>query len=1405
MLKTIQINLYLLLFAFSLICYSQSDITRVGNNSGYGRYNTNVGYYAGNKFPSSGYYYSVMVGSNAGRNSTSGHSVFIGNNSGYKSTGSANTFIGSYTGYSNTSGSSNIFAGKDAGRNNTTGYHNTFLGVVAGKQNTTGYRNTFIGYEAGTRNQTGDYNTYLGYYSAWNNSSGNNNVFMGSLSGYSNTTGSNNIFIGYQAGYNETGSNKLYIDNSSTSAPLIWGDFGSDLLRVNGSLQSTGSFNPSGGFVSGAFLDDDGTLGGNNDDWLRFNGYVEMRSNTDNYGIVLRNKDASDYLGLTQKDGWSYFTDSNTSPNYFLRGNGGNVEVRENLKANSITSRFHYTTGGDMLLSGSSWGMTFYIDTDNNSSDSYKWFGHGSEKMRLTDDGRLGVGNTSPAYKLHVMGDIYADGGWLRVNGNRGMYNQSYATHIYAHDANYWRTRSDRGLIVANKANAIKGYLYHDNNNSFGLLDGDGNWAIRLERDVDSRFYVNNNEKMRIKADGNVGIGTTDPGNYRLNVNGGLYVAKSVRFDCNDCGSTTTEFGTSNWGDLTIQGRVLSTNNNLHLSPPGGTKVIINDVYRAAGGSTSGHAGLSVSGETNLAVEGGGVGIGISGTPAEKLHVNGAIRGNVGSGALKISTADGYVDIGPQNEFWSHFETNRPRFYFNRGITIDGGMVGSHINQDLQLQTNGTTAVTISNVDQDVTVNSNLSVNGRLQLNRNEIFPNNLLDSLLVIDNNGLIASRSVRSIESPWLFEKILVGQDSLLVICPDSAVIGQVLVDVIDLNGNLKIGDDAYIDDDLEVGDNGIARDIPDDWMKFSSRIEFKSSHDDYGIVLFDKFNHADFLNLHHAAGTSYLSNGSNASNFFMRSTGRDVEFGGNVNVPSLQTSEYSSSESVTISADSDNNGTGETISLGTNGTAGSPTFNELMRLEENGDIFINTVEDDPTKTQLLVRDQTSGKLFAREANTVGPWDIRTSGDIHYGGGNIGLGISAGEATQSLDIGTGTIRVRNLSPTTTEDELVVVDAAGNFQKRNTSSLNLSPWTVNETQGRLSYGGDITIGSHEPPTEKLDVRGNIVTSGTIRLGGLADQPTQTSLLVADVDGNVSSREVNSLVGGASESDKLVVVDATNNLQHRHLSTILDDIKQSPFDDFGTYISYGGSVILDDESVIHTPTAKLDVDGNIRVRSIDRDFANELTDIVMVDADGFMKRRGVDALELSPWVRNGNDLHYVDGKIGIGASNTSSTQQLYVSSNLRTALNVETNYQSDGYGILATVDHDNLRAIAVRDVSVDGTTSSADVFRVWGNGKVEAKEVLVAPDVWYDEVFKKDYDLKTLDEVEEFVQENNHLPDVPSEGEVLEKGVNLGEMEGILLKKVEELTLYIIEQNKQLQKQNERIQVLEEKLKTEEK
>lgn len=96
-----------------------------------------------------------------------------------------------------------------------------------------------------------------------------------------------------------------------------------------------------------------------------------------------------------------------------------------------------------------------------------------------------------------------------------------------------------------------------------------------------------------------------------------------------------------------------------------------------------------------------------------------------------------------------------------------------------------------------------------------------------------------------------------------------------------------------------------------------------------------------------------------------------------------------------------------------------------------------------------------------------------------------------------------------------------------------------------------------------------------------------------------------------------------------------------------------------------------------------------------------------------------------------------------------------------------------------------GTDDAALGYLLSVKGKIMAEEVRVMLQAnWPDYVFTQDYPLLQLSQVESFIKENGHLPEIPSAAVVQENGLDLGEMDAKLLRKIEELTLYMIELEK---------------------
>lgn len=111
-----------------------------------------------------------------------------------------------------------------------------------------------------------------------------------------------------------------------------------------------------------------------------------------------------------------------------------------------------------------------------------------------------------------------------------------------------------------------------------------------------------------------------------------------------------------------------------------------------------------------------------------------------------------------------------------------------------------------------------------------------------------------------------------------------------------------------------------------------------------------------------------------------------------------------------------------------------------------------------------------------------------------------------------------------------------------------------------------------------------------------------------------------------------------------------------------------------------------------------------------------------------------------------------------------------------------------------------GTTSPTEKLSV--NGNIRSKKIIVTQNGWSDYVFNDGYRLRPLTQVANFIKENKHLPDVPTAKEIAKDGIDVGATQAVLLKKIEELTLYIID----IKKENEQTKkVLNLKIKEQQK
>lgn len=431
------------------------------------------------------------------------------------------------------------------------------------------------------------------------------------------------------------------------------------------------------------------------------------------------------------------------------------------------------------------------------------------------------------------------------------------------------------------------------------------------------------------------------------------------------------------------------------------------------------------------------------------------------------------------------------------------------------------------------------------------------------------------------------------------------------------------------------------------------------------------------------------------------------------------------------------GPSAGLNTTGNVGIATTNPIEKFEVNGAIRLGTTSTTNNGTLRFTGTDFEGyvggqwrSLTATTSGGAGTWTLSGTNLYSANSGNTGIGTTS--PLTKLHI-TGNMTLDDVSPT-------IYTGIGNTDQNRYLTIISSP---NATfASGLKAGGLLVADAYNYANP---AKNNLIVKGNVGIGTPAPENAEGWSNVLNVNGSTNAKIITTTsnglyVGTWAHSSGYFSAPAggmTGTYSNHPFSVITNKISRLT-------IATNGDVSINEKLFVTgntgigltTPTAKLEVKGS------------------MVVGNGQNGQR---------WIFDSR--YYANGDYLLIAGD-----------------------KADG-----TYDLDKTLSIerATGKVSIGGGLTTPGTYRLFVKGGILTEKVKVAvanTTNWADYVFAPEYCLRPLSEVEVFIKKNKHLPEVPSADEVVKEGIDIAEMDALLLKKIEELTLYMIEQNKRIEK-----------------
>lgn len=521
-------------------------------------------------------------------------------------------------------------------------------------------------------------------------------------------------------------------------------------------------------------------------------------------------------------------------------------------------------------------------------------------------------------------------------------------------------------------------------------------------------------------------------------------------------------------------------------------------------------------------------------------------------------------------------------------------------------------------------------------------------------------------------------------------------------------------------------------------------------------------------------------------------------------------------------------QSYSIGQNAKAKGQQSFAIGRFVETATTSLNSFIIGTGSSQFIMQNNISNSLMIGFNSSVPTFFIGPSSGTGEGIGMVGIGTTAPQANMHIKSLINDNAVLFIETGSWNSSKNAVLNMGNIMHGITSNMN-SGLTFRTQKYYIFDQGNVGIGTTTPVALLHVDKGNTLLNGNLQVGNRESEVIAALYAKVGIGTDMPLESLHVDKGNTLLNGNLQV----GNRERSTITTIYGKVgigTNNPLADlqiegavsigYNTHTPPGSKGLIVNGPVgigTFSPSCQLEVAGKIKTTELQLTTGYMKDYILQSDENGNAQWVNPVNVNTGIWIQNGNNVT-VDNTKKVGIGTTTPAEALDLKGNMLCSGNIKggrTDWQSFGiYANSSETDgsyillgnnstqagsiklystgtsgriefhNQNMQVMSIRADNNVYFGNPDEATNIFVNGEITSSLVRVNAQSWWDCVFEDNYQLMPLADVEAYIQKNRHLPDLPSEAEIKASGIDVAQMNALLLKKIEELTLYVIELEK---------------------